>query len=73
MGVLLLMMLLMAAVAAKEAGAVKAGVVAVVNFSRYERKTELTSPTTGQGLAPFLAASYARAAPWLKRSLRMPD
>ena len=33
---------------AVEAGAVEAGVVAVVNFSRYERKTELTSPTTGQ-------------------------
>ena len=58
---------------ALEAGVVEAGVVTMVNFSRYERKTELTSPTTGQGLAPFLAASYARAAPWLKRSLRMPD
>ena len=33
---------------AVEAGVVEAGVVTVVNFSRYERKTERTSPTTGQ-------------------------
>ena len=32
---------------AVESGVVESGVVAVVNFSRYERKTERTSPTTG--------------------------